>query len=191
MFTGIVEALGQVKSFSDFRLVISGAHWDDLKIGESIAVKGCCLTLVDQSEGLRFDLSEETLGRTTLRALSTGDSVNLERAMKLGDRFGGHVVQGHVDQVGEVVSVSEISGSTVIRVRIFDGGQRYLIDKGSITLDGISLTVVEPNGSEFDVHIIPHTWENTTLKNCKPGHKLNVEFDVLAKHVEKLLASKS
>ncbi len=192
MFTGIVQAVGQVREIG------SGVLWVDApdsffaegpaQIGESISVSGCCLTVTPHGgPGLRFDLSPETLARTSLGSRAAGALVNLERAMRPIDRLGGHIVQGHVDGVGSLVSVLNEGDAHVYRFRAPAGGGRYLIDKGSICLEGISLTVVEPDGDEFDTWIIPHTLEQTSLVSLTPGDAVNVEFDVLAKHVEKLL----
>ena len=160
---------------------------DPIALGESIAVNGCCLTVVASDPFLEFDLSEETFSRTTLGAFKPGSKVNLERAMRLGDRLGGHIVQGHVDGVGAVVSVREEAGSWVMRFSVPTGSERYLIDKGSVCLDGVSLTVVSPVGNEFEVAVIPHTWAYTNLSSLRIGDAVNVEFDVLAKHVERLM----
>lgn len=188
MFTGLVQAVGQVRSLEGGRLAVAvEAGWPDpLAIGESIAVNGCCLTAVSL-DPLAFDLSEETLARTALSELRAGSSVNLERALRAGDRLGGHFVQGHVDGVGRLLSRTPRKGSEVFRFSVPAEGAKYLIDKGSIAIDGISLTVVEPNGGEFDVHLIPHTLSHTNLGALPVGNGVNLEFDVLAKHVERLL----
>jgi len=192
VFTGLVQTLGTVRSMENLHLVIDLPldTWkgDPLAIGESIAVNGCCLTVVSFDDGLHFDLSEETLRRTSLGSLESGSKVNLERAMRIGDRLGGHIVQGHVDGLGKLLWVSQEAGSWLMRFAVPTGGERYLIDKGSVTVDGISLTVVKPEGNEFDVAIIPHTWENTNLSRLQKGDLVNMEFDVLAKHVEKLMS---
>ena len=192
MFTGLIEAVGSVRSLTNGRLTLDlpESPWpnDPLLLGESVAVNGCCLTVVATENGVEFDLSEETIRRTTFGTLSQGNLVNLERAMRLGDRLGGHIVQGHVDATGSIVSITEQPDATVIRFLLEAEHERYLIDKGSIALDGISLTVVEPKGSAFDVWVIPHTLAYTNLGQRKIGDRVNVEFDVLAKHVEKLLS---
>lgn len=187
MFTGIIEALGEVKC-SGSRLVVTG--WSgDFEEGESISVNGVCLTLVSSDHGLAFDLSEETLARTTLGKLGVGDMVNLERAMQLHDRFGGHIVQGHVDGLAQVLAIDPLDGSTKMVIKATD--PRFLADKGSIALDGISLTITNPQGAEFDVHLIPHTLENTNLRFRSVGDQMNVEYDILAKHVDRLLQFKT
>lgn len=189
MFTGLIQELGTVRSFRDGRLLIDSTlstSADPLKIGESVAVNGCCLTTIIGG-GLEFELSPETLIRTSFGPLRNGVKVNLERAMKPTDRLGGHIVQGHVDAVGEVVTILRDGVYTVFRFRgpsIYD---KYLIDKGSIAVDGVSLTVVNPLEGEFDVWVIPHTMEQTTLHERVASDLVNLEFDVIAKHVEKLL----
>lgn len=190
MFTGIVERLGRVRSLESGRLVLDAEAWDDaLQLGESIAVNGCCLTVIAFSDGLAFDLSSETLGRTSLGQLKPGSLVNLERAMRANGRFGGHIVQGHVDATGALVAIMPSANSCVFRFETPPGYDRYLIDKGSVTVDGISLTVVEPKGRQFDTWIIPHTLEHTNLKGLAVGDKVNLEFDVIAKYVERLTST--
>jgi riboflavin synthase len=190
VFTGIIEALGRVRSLEDGVLLVDLDEElgpDPVQIGESIAVNGCCLT-VTPGPGLRFDLSTETLDRTSLGTLHPGARVNLERAMRADGRFGGHVVQGHVDATGEFLEATPSGNSTVVRFRVPTGMERYLIDKGSITVDGISLTVVNPTENEFEVWVIPHTLTNTNLGERKPGDRVNLEFDAIARYVERLLA---
>ena len=141
---------------------------------------------------LKFDLSEETWRRTAFSSKRTGDLVNVERAMKASDRFGGHIVQGNVDRLATLIAVQEQDGDFVtLTVEAGASSDRYLIDKGSVALDGISLTVVNPAAGKFEVAVIPHTLEHTSIKAAKVGDAMNVEFDVLAKHVEKLLSSRS
>lgn len=185
MFTGIVQAVGTVEHWDGARLVVDGGNLatDDLKLGESIAVNGCCLTLVEGPK-LSFDLSEETVQKSTFSTLTTGKLVNLERAMRPLDRLGGHIVQGHVDGVGKIVSITPTDQATVYRFSVTVG--TYLIEKGSITIDGISLTVVNPSDNEFDVWVIPHTLKNTNLRSLSQSSFVNVEFDLIAKYVEKL-----
>lgn len=186
MFTGIIQAVGTVVSFEKGTLVMDSGDLDlaGLQLGESIAVNGVCLTLVNDDRHFSFELSPETISRTSFSEVGVGDKANLERAMQMNDRFGGHIVQGHVDGVGEVVSIREAGNSFVYRFRTPSG--RYLIEKGSITINGISLTVVEPEGNEFDVWVIPHTLANTNLGQLKPGSKVNIEYDMVAKYLEKL-----
>jgi riboflavin synthase len=187
MFTGIVEELGEVVSVDGHRLRIAArAVLDDARTGDSIAVDGCCLTVVDQGDGWwDADVSDETLKRTTLGDRAPGDVVNLERPVRLADRLGGHLVQGHVDDVGEVVEPAPD-----LRVRMSRGLGRYVVGKGSITVDGVSLTVVDALDDGFTVAVIPHTAAVTTLGLRGPGDRVNLEVDVTAKYVERLLAWK-
>ncbi len=186
MFTGIVEELGRLESLEDNRLRIAATGvLEGVEIGESIAVNGCCLTVVAHGDGWwEADVSPETISRTSLAATVPGDGVNLERAVRASDRLGGHVVQGHVDGVGEVVDpVPDL------RIRVPDGMRRYLVEKGSVTVDGVSLTVVEPLDDGFTVAIIPHTADVTTLGAKRPGDLVNLEVDVMAKYVEQLVSA--
>jgi riboflavin synthase len=196
MFTGIVEELGTVASVTPVadgaRIVIKAATvLEDATIGDSIAVNGCCLTVVDLGGGVwTADAVTETLDRTSLGALGEGSPVNLERPVRVADRLGGHIVQGHVDGVGRLVERAPLpDGSTRMRFEIPDRLLRYVVEKGSITLDGISLTVaaVDDDAATVDIAVIPHTLAVTTLGAKAPGDPVNVEADVLAKHVERLL----
>jgi riboflavin synthase len=184
MFTGIVEELGTVQERDGGRFTFRATTvLEDLKIGDSVAVNGCCLTVVEIGEGRwRADAVEETLQRTNLDDLQAGDPVNLERPMRLADRLGGHLVQGHVDAVGEIVSPAPD-----LRVRAPKDLLRYVVTKGSITVDGCSLTVVDVFDDGFSVAIIPHTAEVTTLGPKGPGDRVNLEVDLVAKYVERLL----
>ncbi|MCU1462638.1 MAG: putative riboflavin synthase alpha subunit [Acidimicrobiales bacterium] len=184
MFTGIVEELGRVVRRDGNRFTF-GARLvvEDSKIGDSIAVNGCCLTVVDVNEDTwTADIVDESLRRTNLGALRDGDPVNFERPVRLADRLGGHLVQGHVDAVGEIVSPAP-----ELRVRIPTALTRYVVEKGSITVDGCSLTVVAALDDGFTVAVIPHTADVTTLGRKQPGDTVNVEVDMLAKYVERLL----
>ena len=185
MFTGIVEEMGSVAAFQGTRLRIAAAVvLDDVHLGDSIAVNGCCLTLVAQGDGWwEADVSEETLARTSLRDISVGSPLNLERSVRLADRLGGHLVQGHVDGVGEV-----LQPVPDLQVRIPAELMKYVAEKGSITVDGVSLTVVAHTADTFTVAIIPHTSDVTTLGSKRAGDPVNIEVDVLAKYVERLLA---
>jgi riboflavin synthase len=194
MFTGIVEERGRVRAVSPHaggaRLEIdASAVLDDAVIGASIAVNGCCLTVVELGEGWwAADAVTETLTRTSLGALAAGDPVNLERPVRLEDRLGGHLVQGHVDGVGELVERAPLpDGSTRMQFRMADSLLRYIVEKGSITVDGISLTVAALHDDGFDVAVIPHTLAVTTFGPLQPGDPVNLEVDVLAKYVERLL----
>jgi riboflavin synthase len=185
MFTGIVEELGRVRSRKGGRVVFDASIvTEDTKAGDSIAVNGCCLTVVDVGPGWwAADAVAETFARTNLGELAPGDPVNLERPVRLSDRLGGHLVQGHVDAVGEIVTAAPD-----LRVRAPADVLRYIIEKGSITVDGCSLTVVQPLEDGFTVAVIPHTAEVTTLGVKGAGAHVNLEVDVVAKYVERLLA---
>lgn len=184
MFTGIVEELGHVAARDGGRFTFGASTvLEDLKIGDSVAVNGCCLTVVEVGEGWwRADAVDETLERTNLNHLQAGDPVNLERPVRLADRLGGHLVQGHVDAVGEIVSAAPD-----LRVKAPKDLLHYLVPKGSITVDGCSLTVVDVFDDGFSVAIIPHTAEVTTLGQKGPGDGVNLEVDLVAKYVERLL----
>lgn len=186
MFTGIVEELGTVAARDGSRLRINCSKvLEGASIGDSTAVNGCCLTIVafDAVAGWwDADVSDETFFRTNLGALSVGDPVNLERPVRLEDRLGGHLVQGHVDAVGEVVR-----GVPDLQIRMPAPLLRYVVEKGSITVDGISLTVVKPLADGFTVAVIPHTSAVTTLGHKGPGSPVNLEVDVMAKYTERLL----
>ena len=187
MFTGIVEASGKIVAASPARIEVS-SDLADLELGESIAVNGVCLTVASLSGGsFAADISEETAGRTSLGSVSEGDPVNLERAMPAGGRFGGHIVQGHVDGVGRVKEVRELEGSVEMSFEVPRGLERYLVEKGSVTVEGVSLTVASLGVAEFSVSLVPHTLTGTTLGSRKPGDPVNLEVDVLAKYVERLL----
>jgi riboflavin synthase len=186
MFTGIVEEMGRVEALDDGgRLRVAARKvLDDVHVGDSIAVDGCCLTVTRFGSGWwEADLSDETLRRTTLGRRRPGDMVNLERPVRVQDRLGGHIVQGHVDGVGEVVEPAPD-----LRVRMPRELLRYVVEKGSVTVDGVSLTVVDVLDDGFTVALIPHTCEVTTLGRCQPGDGVNLEVDVTVKYVERLLA---
>ena len=188
VFTGIVEELGTVASRNDSRLRITAKQvLNDSAIGASIAVNGCCLTVVQRGDDWwEADVSDETFLRTTLGTLRPGSPVNLERPMAADGRFGGHVVLGHVDLVGEVVSPAPD-----LRVRIGRDQMHLIVEKGSVTIDGVSLTAFGLQRDSFQVAVIPHTAAVTTLGVRRPGDKVNIEMDVLAKHVERLLDARS
>jgi len=192
MFTGIIEELGAVLERALDRITVScRTVLADADVGSSIAVNGVCLTVVDRGPGhLGFDLSEETLRRTSLARLSPGDPVNLERSVTLTTRLGGHLVQGHVDGVGEVDGVeAQPAGGAWLTIRPPAELLRYLVDKGSVSVDGVSLTVAGADGDAFSVALIPHTLAVTTLGTARVGDAVNLEVDVLAKYVERLLTS--
>ena len=197
MFTGIVEELGTVSGVEELpdsiRLQVSGALVrSDLSQGESISVNGTCLTAAELTpDGFVADVMLETLDRTSLRGIQVGDKVNLERAMSGAGRFGGHVVQGHVDGVGEIISREPSANWEVVKVRIPAELSKYVVHKGSITLDGVSLTVNDISGDVVSLSLIPETLRLTTLGQKGVGEKLNVEADILAKHIEKLIEARS
>lgn len=196
MFTGIIQGIGSVRERVRNRLIVDATGvWaceDAIVAGESISVSGCCLTVLrDSSIGsLQFDLSDETLHRTILGRLDAGERVNLERAMRPSDRFGGHIVQGHVDGIALCVGRARTGDATVFRFQLPRGEDRYVIDKGSIAIDGISLTVVRPSDGEFDVWIVPHTLAHTTLAELGDGMEVHVEYDLIAKYVERLIGER-
>jgi riboflavin synthase len=195
MFTGIVEELGHVRGVDlhdgHARLEIACATvLDDAAVGDSIAVDGCCLTVTSLRDGaFTADLMAETLRATALGDLQVGDRVNLERAMRADTRFGGHLVQGHVDAVGEVVGREELPGTVFLSVAVPDHLVRYLVPKGSITVAGVSLTVVDvSDAGVVRIGLIPHTLEVTSFGGLRVGDRVNLEADVVAKYVERLLA---
>jgi riboflavin synthase len=192
MFTGIVREVGTVDSFVGSRLVVAGPETaTGVTVGDSVSVAGVCLTVVESAEGrLSFDVVPETLARTALGRLEPGDSVNLEPALRVGDPLGGHVVQGHVDAVGCVRSIEPEGESRRIWVDAPESVVRYCLEKGSIAVDGVSLTVAALDDDGFEVALIPHTLEVTTLGRLEPGDHVNLETDVLAKVVERLLAAR-
>jgi riboflavin synthase len=187
VFTGIVEELGRLARRDGQRFVFQASVvTEDAKVGDSIAVNGCCLTVVDVGAGWwAADAVAETLARTNLGRLTPGDAVNLERPVRLADRLGGHLVQGHVDAVGEIVTPAP-----ELRVRMPADLLRYVVEKGSITVDGCSLTVVTALDDGFTVAVIPHTSAVTTFGTKGPGALVNLEVDMVAKYVERLLAAR-
>ena len=185
MFTGIVEEIGAIEWLDGSRLRITASSiLDGVTLGESIAVNGCCLTVIEFTDtSWDADVSPETVKRTSLAQATDGSQVNLERAVRAADRLGGHLVQGHVDGVGEI-----LQGAPNLRVRVPAELSKHIVQKGSITIDGVSLTVVDPVDDEFTVAVIPHTADVTTLGIRQPGDLVNIEVDVIAKYVERLLA---
>jgi riboflavin synthase len=197
VFTGIVEELGELAARVDrpdaARFTISGSLTSsDARPGDSIAVNGVCLTVVDVDGGVfTADVIGETLRRSSLGSARIGDQLNLERAAKLGDRLGGHLVQGHVDGTGTVLSRTapqEAAPWELVRIGIPAGLARYVVEKGSITVDGVSLTVIEVTSDEFAVGLIPTTQQLTTLGTRRPGELVNLEVDVIAKYVERIMS---
>jgi riboflavin synthase len=186
MFTGIVEEVGVVREAVPHRLAVGAAKvLSDLTVSDSIVVNGVCLTVVEVTDGsFAMDLSEETLQRTNLGGLGSGDPVNLERAVAVGARMGGHTVQGHVDGVGEVLELVGPPESRILRVAASESVSRYLVEKAYIAVDGISLTVTSLEGLVFSVAVIPYTLAETNLRVRKSGDFVNLEVDILAKYVE-------
>ena len=197
MFTGIIEELGTVATVEvlddSIRLGIKGTLVrEDLAQGESVSVNGVCLTAAQVTpEGFIADVMLETLNRSSLRGIAEGERVNLERAMSGAGRFGGHVVQGHVDGVAEIISREPSANWEVVKVRIPTELSKYVVEKGSITFDGVSLTVNDISGDVVSLSLIPETLRLTTLGTKQAGDKLNVEADILAKHIEKLIEARS
>jgi riboflavin synthase len=199
MFTGIIEEVGKVTSIREERgtrrLAVSAPHLTkELKKGDSIAVSGVCLTAVAiKPDSVAFDLAEETWRRTSFSRLQAGALVNLELPIRADGRFGGHIIQGHVDGTGEFLALDRIPGADDYRLRIRIPAEltRYAIFKGSLGIEGISLTVAGLKGREVTVAIIPHTWERTNLKSLKRGDPVNLEVDMIAKYVEKMMKGES
>ena len=192
MFTGIVEELGVVAKISNNAMTVQASKvTEDLKLGDSIAVNGTCLTAVNFSRTeFSVDLSPETIRRTSLGQLSEGSPVNLERALLASDRMGGHIVQGHVDSTGRVMSSSVDGDSIIFRIKVPKRLNPYIVEKGFIAVDGISLTVVKRGASSFTLAVIPYTLKNTNLASVSIGDRVNLEADILAKYVESLLDRK-
>ncbi|MCB0477804.1 MAG: riboflavin synthase [Crocinitomicaceae bacterium] len=189
MFTGIIEAEGQVidlkKDRTNLELFIQAPFKDELKIDQSVAHNGCCLTVVEiTADWYRVTAIDETLQKTNLGQLKIGDIVNLERCTKIGDRLDGHIVQGHVDATGECAGIENQDGSTIFTFRYT--ANHITVEKGSITVNGISLTVVNSTDKEFSVAIIPFTLDHTNLRHLKVGDTVNLEFDIIGKYVAKL-----
>jgi len=193
VFTGIVEDKGKVLRVDyrgqEKRLTVGlPPHLTEVQVGDSININGACLTVSQMRErGVELDLSQETLQKTVLGELKEGDLVNLERALRLTDRLGGHIVTGHVDGIGVVIGKSKERDFVRLRIKIPESASKYVVEKGSIAIDGISLTVNECKAGEIEITLIPYTLEKTTLMNKEVGDRVNVEADILAKYVEKLL----
>ena len=195
MFTGLVEAVGIVRELQlrgeQARLTLDVPFASELATGDSVAVNGCCLTVAAHDEStVSFDLLAQTLRVTSLGSLVTTSRVNLERAMQIGDRFGGHFVQGHVDATGVIKRLEASGQDHIVAVTLPPEIGRLCVDKGSLAVDGISLTIAELKDGEAVFWITPHTWEFTHLHAARVGQKVNIEADMLAKHVEKLLAAR-
>ena len=185
MFTGIIEEVGRLKNFDGGRIEISCEKiLSDIKIGDSISTNGICLTVIDFGKDFfAADVMPETFRKTTL----ADKNFNLERALKLGDRFGGHIVSGHIDGVGKILSISAEGNALLIKISAENHLLKQIAAKGSVTLDGISLTVVDVNADNFSISMIPHTREVTNFKNKRIGSLVNIETDILAKYIERLI----
>ena len=195
MFTGIIETLGTIQEIKhekdNIHVTIEANITNELKIDQSVAHNGICLTVVAIKDSTyTVTAIDETIQKTNLGEWQKGDLVNLERAMKLGDRLDGHIVQGHVDQTGTCISIEETNGSWLYTFEYDDKLNNLTIEKGSITVNGVSLTVVNSQKNQFRVAIIPYTHEHTNFKNFKAGSKINLEFDVIGKYVSRLCANK-
>ncbi len=192
MFTGIVREVGTVAAFDGSRLLVEAPETaSGAAIGDSVAVAGVCLTVVEKEEGrLAFEVVPETLARTTLARLESGGGVNLEPSLRVGDPLGGHVVQGHVDAAGRIRSLAPEGDGRRMAVDAPEAVVRYCLEKGSIAVDGVSLTVAALDDDGFEVALVPHTLAVTTLGSLAPGDEVNLEVDVLAKVVERLLAAR-
>lgn len=195
MFTGIIETIGIIKDLkkdsSNINITVSSVITNELKIDQSVAHNGVCLTVVElNNDEYTVTAIAETLEKTTIGDWKIGDLINLERGMRLGDRLDGHIVQGHVDQTGICKSIEEANGSWYFNFEYDSNFNNITIEKGSITVNGVSLTVVNSKENEFSVAIIPYTFENTNFKNIKIGTKINLEFDVVGKYVARLYSLK-
>ena len=191
MFTGIIEEKGKVQGISKEQIAIECVVvLEGAKLGDSIAVNGVCLTVIEiTSRGFTADVSPETFNVTSLGSLKTGDIVNLERAMSANGRFGGHIVSGHIDGKGKFLSCVKQGGFYELNIELTSELSKYVIRKGSVAIDGISLTIAGVNGDYINVAVIPHTYENTNLKNLKNGDFVNIEVDMVAKYIEKFLST--
>ena len=188
MFTGLVQTTATVTSIEGGRLALETADPLELAEGDSVAVNGVCLTATGvDGNGLRADVMAETLRRSALGALAAGATVNIELPLRASDRLGGHIVQGHVDGIGVVESLTEEGFARVVRIAAGEEVMRYIVEKGSVTVDGVSLTVADVDDGGFSVSLIPETLERTTLGTIEPGRQVNIEVDVVAKYVEKLV----
>ena len=192
MFTGIVEEVGRVSGLHDYRFVIKAENvLSDVKIGDSISVNGACLTVVEfDDRSFAVDLAPETLRRTSLGEVRPGSAVNLERALAASDRMGGHIVQGHVDGTGSITGLTPEADCYIMEIEAPDSLVPYIVEKGFIAVDGISLTVVQRMERRFTISVIPFTMQNTNLHEKSAGERVNLEADILAKYVESLLQSR-
>ncbi len=198
MFSGIVEDIGAVRALEKkdkgalLRVGVQKIDAGELILGESVAVNGVCLTVVSAGDGgFSVDASHETLSKTNLSGLRAGSGVNLERSLRVGDRMGGHIVTGHVDGVGIVQSITPVGESRVFSFSIPDSLAKYVVEKGSVAVDGVSLTVNSVKGTEFSVNIIPYTLRETTFSEFCQGREVNIECDIIGKYVEKMLSGEN
>lgn len=197
MFTGLVEELGRIRAMTrgahSIRLTIAAEKvLQDVKLGDSIAVDGACLTVVEFSAAsFTVDVMPETFDRTTLSLKKSGDPVNLERTLRVGDRLGGHIVSGHVDAVATLVSVTPRDNANILRIQLPRQLAPFLIPQGSVAVDGVSLTVVDCGEDWFEVSLIPHTWDVTILSGKRAGDKVNVETDVLGKYIFRMVQTRT
>lgn len=197
MFTGIIESIGtinEVKSFSDYVQLTVTLNFDKApKLGDSIAINGACMTVsrINGNNAFGFDVSLESLNKTNLKYLKAGMQVNLERSLKVGERIDGHFVSGHVDAVGEVSAIKIKGKDRLLYFRFPRELGCQIVSKGSIAINGVSLTVIEPHNNEFHVTIVPFTWENTTMKNLEVGNIINLETDLLAKYIQNFSAKEN
>ena len=194
MFTGLIEQVGELSGTTSRGngavLTLSHAPWESpLELGESVAVQGACLTVTSVGTGsFTADVLNETLQRTSLGHLASGAAVNLERALRVGDRFGGHMVSGHVDGCGQLAAVTRVGDDYLFRITCREAISEEIVSKGSIALDGVSLTIANEAPGWFEVAVIPHTWAHTSLPSRKPGNPMNLETDILGKYVRRYLA---
>jgi riboflavin synthase len=194
MFTGIIEEIGKICSINPIaggmRIKISSSKiLDDISVDDSICVSGVCLTAIKvEDDGFWVDAVGVTLEKTTFSKIQLSASVNLERSLKLNDRLGGHFVQGHTNGIGTILEINKLGENYFLKIKVDENLEKYLIEEGSITIDGVSLTIAELDGSKVGISIIPHTWQNTAIQTKKIGDKVNVETDMLAKYIDKLVA---
>ena len=193
MFTGLIEEIGRIAKLErivgGYKIKISlNKILDDIKVDDSLAVNGVCLTVIKiDDSAVWVDAVGETLDKTTIFILKEGSQVNLERALRLSDRLGGHIVQGHVNGIGEITQIKKRGENYYLEIFLPSNLHKYVVEEGSITVDGISLTIARIDEARIGLSIIPHTWKNTTLSEVKIGQKVNIETDVLAKYIEKML----
>lgn len=193
MFTGIIEEIGKISSINPIaggmRIKISSSKiLDDISVDDSICVSGVCLTAIKvEDDGFWVDAVGATLEKTNFSKLQHSAPVNLERSLKLNDRLGGHFVQGHTNGIGTILEINKLGENYFLKIKVDESLEKYLIEEGSITIDGVSLTIAKLDGSKVGISLIPHTWHNTIIQYKKIGDKVNVETDVLAKYIEKLV----